>query len=137
MEWLTYAIVSMIFFAGMILLFKKVLTFNVKPASLMLFISIFLVFFYLIHVIITKTPTKVGNSTLILIFAAAFLSYVANILYTKSIAIAPNPGYSAAIVSLQLVLIAVASFFLFKSELTVTKGVGIILAIIAGILLSI
>lgn len=67
----------------------------------------------------------------------AFLSYGANLLYVKSIELAPNPGYSAAIISLQLVIIAVAAVFLFNSELTVIKGLGIFLALLAGILLAI
>lgn len=127
----------MIFFSGMILLFKKITLMGVKPAVLLLFVSIFLFIFYLSHTTVTKTPTKINNYILILIIIAAFLSYLANLFYTKSIALAPNAGYSAAIISLQLAVITIASIILFGAEFSLIRGVGVLLAIIAGILLSI
>ncbi|KHO49849.1 MAG: hypothetical protein QT02_C0003G0039 [archaeon GW2011_AR9] len=136
MTWLLYALLGMIFFAGMVLLFKKITLLGVPASILMLFLAIFLVVFYALHVTITKTPPKVTSFAIVLIIAAAFLSYLGNLFYTKSIALAPNPAYSTTIISLQVLLIALASVFLFGSELSLVKGIGIMLAIVAGILLA-
>ncbi|PIN73572.1 hypothetical protein COV20_05100 [Candidatus Woesearchaeota archaeon CG10_big_fil_rev_8_21_14_0_10_45_16] len=137
MEWLIYALLGMLFFSGMILLFKKITLSGVTPATLMLFVAIFLTVFYTLHVVLTRSAAKVNGSVLVLIIIAAFLSYLANLFYTKSIAVAPNAGYPATIISLQLAVITIASVFLFGSELSLLKGTGIILAIVAGILLVI
>ena len=135
MSWLLYALLGMVFFAGMILLFKKITLLGTEPLILLLFLTIFLAGFYVVHVSITKTPLKVNSTVILLILAAAFLSYLGNLFYTKSIALAPNPAYSTTIISLQIVLIAIASVFLFGSELSTVKGIGILFAIVAGILL--
>ena len=136
MNWFVYALISMLFFSGMVLLFKKVLVLGIKPSVLMLFLSMSLAIFYAIHVGVTKTSPKINIFGLVLIIIAAFLSYVANLLYTKSVAIAPNPGYSATIISLQLILITIVSIFLFGSEFDLTKGLGIVFAVIAAVLLA-
>jgi len=135
MNWFTYALIGAVLFSGMVLLFKKI-TATVKPATLMLYVAIFLTIFYLLHVTITKTPVKINGSTMLWIAAASLLSYIANLVYTKSIALAPNAGYSTTIVSSQLAFITVASVFLFGSEITLIKGFGIVLAIISMIILS-
>lgn len=136
MNWFILALLAMLFFSGMILVFKKIVVLGVQPATLMLYVAIFLTIFYILHILITKTPVKVNTPVLLWLVLAAFLSYAANLFYTKSIALAPNPGYSATIVSLQLAIIAIASFFLFGSELTLLKGAGIFLAIVAAVLLA-
>src|SRR3989344_3915115 len=135
MSWVVYALLSTLFFSGMILLFKMILAQGIKPSILMLFISICLTFFYFIHVALTRDSPKVNYWVLILLVVAGFLSYAGNLFYTKSIEIAPNPGYSAAIISLQLVIITLTSFFIFGSEISFVKLTGIILAMVAGALL--
>ncbi|MDP3990221.1 MAG: EamA family transporter [archaeon] len=135
MNWFTYALIGAVLFSGMVLLFKKI-TATVKPATLMLYVAIFLTIFYLLHVTITKTPIKINGSAMLWIAAASLLSYIANLVYTKSIALAPNAGYSTTIVSLQLVVITVASVFLFGAEINLIKGFGILLAIISIVVLS-
>ena len=54
----------------------------------------------------------------------------------KSLSLAPNPGYSLAIISADVVLVAVASVFIFKSEFTLIKAIGTGLAVLGIILLG-
>ncbi len=136
MTWIIYALLGMILFSIMILLFKKLTLLNVNPATLMLFVSLVLLLSYAGHVFFTKADLKVSPFIFLLLLLAGIVSYVGNFLYIKSIALAPNPGYVATIVGLQLAVIAIGSVFLFGSELTATKGIGIALAIVAGILLA-
>lgn len=136
MLWLIYALLGMLFFSLMILLFKRLTILNLKPAALLFLVAIFLVFFYMSHILITKTPVKINQHILVIIIAAAFFSYIANLFYTKSIEIAPNPGYSAAIIGLQAAVIALASVLFFGSGFSLTKGLGVLLAVAAVIFLS-
>lgn len=135
MNWIFLAFLAMLAFSGMVLVFKKISLLGVSPAVLMLFVAIFLTVFYALHVFITKTPIQVNGSSFVWLLFAGVLSYLGNLFYTKSISLAPNPGYVVTIAGLQFAVIAVASFFLFQSEFTLVKGVGVFLAIIAGVLM--
>jgi len=137
MNWFIFAIFALLAFSGMVLTFKKITLLGVSPVVLMLFVAIFLTVFYALHVLITKTPIKINGASLGWLLLAGVLSYLGNLFYIKSIALAPNPGYAVTVAGLQLAVIAVASFFLFQSEFTLIKGAGIVLAIIAGVLLAI
>lgn len=136
MNWFLYALLATFFFSGMTLLFKKVLASGITPAALMLFFTPFFMLFYILHAFVTKTPTTISKPVVLLIIAAAFLSYIANLLFTKSIAVAPNAGYPTAIIGLQLAIITLGSVMLFGSTISPLKGVGIALAIVAGMLLA-
>src|SRR3989338_9259178 len=114
MTWIPYAILGLLFFSGMILLFKKASDLGVKPAVIMFFVSISLTVFYVGHVAITRTSIKQSRTIIALLVLAGFLSYAGNLFYTKSIALSPNPGYAAALVGLQLAVIALASMLFFK-----------------------
>lgn len=135
MNWLTYALFGMVCFATMILIFKK-LTSYLKPNILLLFIFCFGMIFYLIDSLYTKSAFNLNSKIILLLIIAAFFSYLGNLLYVKSISIAPNPGYSVAIVSLQAIIITLGSYFLYGSEISGKSLIGIIFGVIAIILLS-
>jgi len=54
----------------------------------------------------------------------------------NSINISSNPGYPLAVSGVHILLVAVISIFVFKSEFTLTKGIGVILAVLGIILLG-
>ena len=135
MNWVLYALLGMVFFSGMNLIFKR-LTADLKPNVLLLFIFIFGALFYLIDSVYTKTSLNLNYKLVLLLLAAAFLSYLGNLFYVKSLSLSPNPGHSAAINSLQIILITIGAVFLFGSEITIKNLIGIMLGIIAIILLS-
>ena len=137
MTWILYALLALIFFSGMILTFKKITNQGVSPTILMFYVGVGLFLFYGIHILVARTSFQVSSPMLLWLGLAGLLSYTGNLFYTKSLVLAPNPGYATALVSLQLVLITIAATFVFHSELTLAKGMGIVLAIIAGILLVI
>ena len=136
MGWILTALLGMLFFSGMILLFKLLTDKGVSASLLLFFLFLFGALFYFVHILATDASFTVSRSLLFLIAFAAVLSYLGNLLYVKSIALAPNPGYSAAIIGMQLVFITLASVFLFGSELSLQKGVGIFFGLLAIVLLS-
>jgi len=69
--------------------------------------------------------------------AIGVFSVVATVYAVKSVKLSPNPGYSAAIYSANFVLVAIASFVLFGSELSLKKIIGIFATLAGLVLLSI
>jgi len=136
MNWLTYALLGMVFIAIMSLIFKKLTIEKLQAEVILVFLFGFAFVFYLTQVIITKTPVNVNYYLIILLILAAFFSYLGNLFQVKSIGLAPNPAFSIAIISLQTILVAVGSYFIFNSNLTLLNGIGIVLGVIAIVLLS-
>ena len=134
--WLIYTLISVVFMAGMVLILKKLTLQGINAAVILFILFSVAAFVFGGHLLVTRTKLDVSFWPLILIVIAAVFSYVANLLQVKSIALAPNPGYVFAIVSLNVVLVTVMSYFLFASEISVLKGVGIVLGVIAVILIS-
>ncbi len=137
LSWIFYALFALFSFAGMILLFKKITMEGVPPLVLLLFLFLIAGTLYLAQTLFTRTKVSLSVPVFLLILAAAILSYAGNLFYLKAIGLAPNPGYAVAVVGLQAGVIAFGAFFLFNSELSLIKGVGLLLAILATILLSV
>ena len=136
MNWLIQALLGMILFAGMILIFKKLTIENVQAEVILLFLFGFAFLFYLTQVIVTNPPIKLNTFLIVLLVLTAIFSYIANLLEVKSINTAPNPAFVTAIFGLHTILVAVGSYFIYNSSLSLVNGAGIVLGIIAIILLS-
>jgi drug/metabolite transporter (DMT)-like permease len=136
MKWFVYALLAMVVFSGMILIFKKLMLMGVKSSVLLFFVFLFGMLFYLSHLVVTKTSFKVNFVVVLLVVLAAFLSYAGNFLQLKSMELSPNPGYSIGVVSLQAVVITLASVLLFHSSLSWINGIGVALAVVALVLMG-
>ena len=136
MNWLIYAMLGMISLGIMSLLLKKLTIENLRAEVMLLFLFFFAAVFYLLQILLTKTQIKVNYFLIFLIIVAALFSYIGNLFLVKSIATAPNPAYTIAIISLQTILVAIGSYFIFNSQLTAINLLGVVLGIIAIILLS-
>lgn len=137
MEWVFYALISVVFFSGMTLLFKKVTVLKVETPVLLMFIFGFGFLFYAIHVFANKTPVNVNALSITLLLVAAALSYGANFFSVKALGLAPNPGFSEAVGGLKLVVISLAAVALFGSQLTMPNIAGIVLMMAGSILLTV
>jgi len=84
----------------------------------------------------TKISLSLTKQALILIFIAGVFGVVGNVFLLKSIESSLNPGYSLAVSGVHILLVTIASIFLFKSEFTLFKGMGALLAVIGIILLG-
>ena len=136
MMWIIYALIGMVCLGVMTLIFKKLLEMGLKPELVLDFIFGFGMLFYLLQVVVTKTMLNINWNIIFLLALAAFLSYVGNLFTLKSLALTPNPGYTQAIVSLNIAFITLASILLFGSKITLIKGAGVVCAIIGLILLA-
>ena len=126
----------MVLFAGMILIFKKLTVEKVQAEVILMFLFGFAFLFYLTQVLVTKTSIKLNAFLIILLILTAIFSYIANLLEVRSINTSPNPAFVTAIFGLHTILVAIGSYFIYSSKLSIINGLGIVLGIIAIILLS-
>jgi len=136
MEWMLLALISVVFFSGMTLLFKRA-TLEVPASIILFFVFGFGFIFYLFHIFITKTPIKVNPTIVWILLAAALLSYLANLFAVKALGMAPNPAFADAFGGLKFVIVAVAAVFLFGSPLTFLNMIGILLTVVGLFLLTV
>jgi drug/metabolite transporter (DMT)-like permease len=136
MNWTTSAFIAMISFAMMILIFKKLTGTSMLPEVINFYFFLFSTVAFLIFNILKKTKLDLPINYMYLFILAALVAITANYFSIIAIKFAPNPGYAKAIQSFDVVVITVASIFLFGSEITFTKAIGVAFSIIGLILLS-
>ncbi len=137
MNWLWYAILGTLSLSGMFLTIKKLGLLGVKTGVILVYLFVVAGTLFLLYNLVSKNNiiVKEGNVLMFLILVGIF-SFLGNFFSTKSIISAPNPGYSLVITSFNIVLITVASYFLFKSELTTIKLLGMVIALIGLIIVA-
>ena len=84
----------------------------------------------------TKTDYTVSLKILPLLVLAAAFSYFGNLFQIHSFQNAPNPGYVIGIGALNIVVVTVASYYLFGSEVTVQKLSGVALTMLGVVLIG-
>ncbi len=136
MIWFIYALIAMVSFTIMILSFNKIGLLGMSGETTILYYSIFAVLIVFIYIASTKIPLSVTKHMLIFLIIAAIFGTIGNVFLLKSMQISPNPGYPVAIAGAQILLVTIASVFLFKSEITLIKSIGILFALIGIILLG-
>jgi drug/metabolite transporter (DMT)-like permease len=135
-EWLVTALLSMLAFSGVFLLYKKVGDLGVSSEALFLYyfaVSAIILFLYMYF---NKMPLGVSTTAVALLLGSALLGVVGNILMLNAMKGSTNPGYALAVVGANTLLVAVASVFIFKSDFTLVKGVGTLLAVLGVILIG-
>ena len=85
----------------------------------------------------TKASFVIAPKSLTIAAAIGIASVIGTIFALKSVNLAPNPGYSAAIYSANFVLLTLISVLVFKSALTLQKFLGVVAVFVGLLLLSI
>ena len=134
--WVLYGIGSAICFAGMTLVYKKLLSSNINPLVLNLFVFGLTFFGFIIWSTVTKTKIELTTSLFLFLILASIFALMGNFLDVKAIKDAPNPGYANTLKATQLVLITLIAPFLFNSSLTWQKLGGVILVLVGGAIIS-
>ncbi len=130
--WFIYSLFAFFGYFAVNFIFKLISNENPYLMSLLLYGCAALAM--LIVVLSEKRVVINSFKNIALASLAGIFSVIATVFALKSIKIAPNPGYSVAIYSANFVLLAIISSLVFKSELSLTKFIGII-SIFAGIVL--
>ena len=135
--WQWHALVAMICFAMMQLMFRHLSRRGVDSAAMLLMVFAFGTLPYLVHVRLTRTPIPASGLVIALVAATALLSYVGNLFSVRALSEAPNPGYAVALVSLQAAVVTVAAVALQGASLSWVKAVGVALCCVGLALLVI
>jgi len=136
MGWVSLAVLAMVSLSVMFLLYRKLGELGVRSEVVLMYYFGISAAMLLIQLLKTNVPLEVSQYQLGLLIASAIAGVAGNIFILDSMNIAPNPGYTLAIVGLNTVLVAIASIFIFGSELTLLKGAGVILAVAGAVLLG-
>ena len=134
--WIIYSLCAALSFSGIFVIFKALELRSVSTFVSLAWVFIVAALLYVGHNAYTKESLKVSGTVLYLVLAAGVLSYIGNAFQFRATALAPNPGYAIAVVSVQVVLVTVLSLFLFGSDFSTTKGLGVLLSLCGVILLS-
>ena len=135
--WQWYALIAMVCFAFMQLLFKHLSRRGVDSAAILLLVFAFGALLYLVHMRATRTSLPTTGGVIALLALTALLSYVGNLFSVRAVAAAPNPGYAVALVSLQAALVTVIAVALQGATLSLVKAIGVALCCIGAALLVI
>lgn len=130
MHWI---LASLIMFVSSVVLYLAVRWSNsLKTPNQLNNLAMFLVpviFYALMHFSSSQVYTMPLHVLFIIVVQAFLFSYLGNVLSLKAIQIAPNPGYSLIISKSYVVFTAIASIFLFQSQLTLKSIFAIALII--------
>jgi len=136
MNWFILALIAMISFTILFLILKKIADFGINSAVIYFYTSILAALVALIYIFGSNLRLNVNTYSLFLLIIVGIIAFIGNVFLIESLKVAPNPGYSLAVIAMNNVLVAIISVFVFKSEITLIKGFGILLAIIGTILLG-
>ena len=134
MIWPLYALIAMVCFSAMQLLFKYFSRGGLSPAAILVFVFGFGWVLYLAHVVTLRTPLTWSPSIVALLFGAGLLGYVGNLCAVRAVSLAPNAGYAVAIFGLQALVVTIVSAIALGGSLSWTKLVGVLLCF-AGVAL--
>jgi len=136
MPWYILALLSALCFSVNIIVIKYALNLGLSGIVIMFFLYAGGAVCYLAHVLLQNQSLNLAPKILIMLLATGFLSYLGNYFQVTSILTAANPGYTAAIVATNGAIVTIASYYLFKSDLSTIKFLGVLSCVIGVALLS-
>ena len=135
--WVANAILCMLFMGAMALAMKKVTLYSIPHTWILMFTFLLGTLFYLIHSLSTRSVMNFTGQSAMWILCIAIFSYAGNLFGLRSIASAPNPGYTMAIMGCSSIIVLLGSVIFFDAHLSLTKIVGIILCVAGVVFLSV
>lgn len=138
MNWVVTSLLMVLGSVSLYLTVRKssILRFPTQFNNLAMFLVpliIYIILGYFNHINYTIS----ASNLMIIIFAAGFFSYLANVTSLKSIELAPNPGYSLVISKSYVVFTTIISFLFLGGEITLRKSIAIILIILFSALIAV
>lgn len=133
MNWFLLALASTFFLAGMMVFFRFASP-QVDSATGLFYVLVVAAVALLAFLVFSGKPLAVSQNVFLILLAAGLFSAVGNVFLFSSIASSPNPGYADAVAASRIVLLSIASIFLFGSGISLTGVIGVIL-VFAGVAL--
>ena len=137
MSWIAHSALATIFFVGVILFIKALTNQQLEAEILNLYFFLSTAAGFALVALFRQSEFSVPSTTYVLFLGLAVTAVAYNLFIVKAIEIAPNPAYPLAILSANVVIIALASFVLFSSEINLVKMIGVVLTTVGVVLVSI
>lgn len=134
--WIGLSLLASICFTGIYIAYRYLTDLGITSLSIMVYIFLFGGFLNVSHAVYAKHDLKISRNVLLVLILCSILSYVGNLSQVRSIALAPNPGYAVTVSSSALILFTIVSIFLFGSEFSQIKILGVALCFIGIMLVS-
>ena len=131
-HWFLFALTGMLSFACMALALKK-LTYSLPTPLILLYLFAITSIIYLGYNWKWGESLKIGWSALLLILLASIFAFIGNMCDVEALRLAPNAGYASAVKSGQILVITIASCFLFKDQQISWQGAFGVIMIFTGV----
>lgn len=135
--WIIHAFIALTGFSGIYIFIKAILQQGISPTTINFYFFTLTGIGFLFLALIEKENLKIQQNSWWLFLGLIVAALVGNYFSLRAFAAAPNPGYSQAIVSGALVVLTLVSYFIFGSDISALKFLGILLTISGIALISI
>jgi drug/metabolite transporter (DMT)-like permease len=136
MRWLILSFFAMLCFVSVALIIKKLTLTEPQSEVINFYFFLFTTIVFLGLLLSKGTRAVISVSSIKWFALLAVVAAAANYFSVAAIRNAPNPGYVTGVRGFESGITALVAVMLFKSEITATKFIGIILTLGGLILLS-
>ena len=135
MNWFVSSLLAAVLLAAHFLFFKQAHSLKLPVAQIAMFAwSIAAAGLLLYHLIGRQGFAINSKQAALTIVMAGLTFFIGSLLLNKAMVMAPNPGFATAVGSLQVLLLVVASVFIFGSSFSGLQVMGASL-VVAGVIL--
>jgi uncharacterized membrane protein len=137
--WIALSLAAMGLMAGMYMLLSGLNRLGLDQSITLLCLFPLILLFNGLYLCLTGTPLRLPTSVpaWLLLAGAALASFLGNLYCLRAMKLAPNPGYPLAIQGCSVLIVTVVSLWLFASQLSIVKGVGVLLCTIGVVLICV
>ena len=122
--WIMLSLATMGLFAALLLLIVPLSRAGVDPAVVLFYTFAGGCLLDLPYLMLQGTLLRIAVAPLSWIACAAVLSVFGNLCIWKGMSLAPNPGYPVAIEASKMLVVILASVWLFAADISLVKGLG-------------
>lgn len=138
--WVYLSFIVMIIVSLKVIILTYITSLDLDNVIVMAFVFIFIGLFSLLYIIINKYDTlnfikKCNTSIISIIILTAFTIGLQYTIMPTAYGMSPNPALCGTILNLNVILVLIISYFLFKTKINMKNILGIIVSIIGLILI--
>lgn len=122
--WILLSLTAMGLFSILMLLIVPLSRAGVDPAVVLFYSFAGGCLLDLAYLAFQGTPLRIPGLVLPYVVCAAVLSVFGNLCVWKAISLAPNPGYPVAVEASKMLVVTLASVWLFAADLSLLNGLG-------------
>ena len=136
LNWLIASFIATVGFAGMSIIITKFTGMGLAPEVINFFLFSGTGLGFLAFILVRRTTLSIPVNAIPWFILLAAIAVAANYYSVVGFGLAPNPGYVRGVAGFEVAIVAVAAVFLFGSELTLTKSIGIGFSLVGLLFLS-